>query len=1311
MIHTVRPWLLAAVLPLALGLVGGCDGSAGGDDPPAEQDTKTPLPSVPGAPDSPGAPGATDPEAPGSPAPESQKPRSYTRDLRGGFQEEPGLEGEHTYIVHFAAAPLATYRGGVPGLAATNPAAAGTHGKLDAKSPRSLSYKSYLVGAQDQQVQTIARVTGRSVQALRRYTNAINAVTMRLTQDEARRIARMPGVAFVERDRAVMPETDRGPVFIGAPGIWDGTATGVPSQGEGMTVGIIDSGVAIQVELDGVLTHHPSFDAISGDGYVHTNPLGEGVYLGGCVEHPEWCNSKLIGVYSFLQSQPNPGVDPAAPDDDPLWGFKDTSGHGSHVASTAAGNVLFDVPAIDADGNPSTFAFGRISGVAPRASIVSYKVCAPSCFFSDIAAAVEQAIEDGVVDALNQSIGNSGGSPWASTTAQAFLSARAAGIFVAASAGNDGPGPGTAGRGNSAPWVAGVAATSHDRRFPDKLLTDLAGGDTPAPPALTGLAITGGFGGRIVYARDFPVGNPGEPNFDEPEQCLAPFPAGTFAPDMIVVCDRGTIARVDKGRNVRDGGAGALILGNLSGAAPSVDADPHVIPAIHVDAAQADALRAWLSSGGGHTGTITAAEQPVPDLGVADVMASFSSRGPYDAFDILAPSVAAPGLAIFAAGAQVLFDHPGAPSVSGLFGTIQGTSMASPHVAGSALLMKAVHPDWTDAEVLSAFMTTGHTELRKEDGVTPADPFDYGGGRMRIDLAARAGLVLDQPADGFVLADPAVGGDPRALNVAALVDDECISECSWQRTVRATRSASWTVTASPFLEVTPSSFSLAEGELATLSVTATAEGLPADQHAFGAVTLTADDPDVPVQTLQVVVVPGRSNIGRALSLRATRDTESIALEGLRAVPISALTTSVTGLSRAAVEQRALFEDSDTGSPYDDLEDGVTVMLVPFPDFAEQFIIETFDSAAPDLDLFVGLDLNGDGLPSQDEEFCVSATPPATERCVFELGGDLSGFPPFWVLVQSFRASAPGAQDTFRLATTAVGPDGEGGLSTAGPSGPVPGGESFEARVLWNHDMEDGEIFYARVAFHADAEVSDASFLGNVDLRLERGPDDVVVSVPERARADEVMDVAVHVQPNFTAERRTYDIQVALPEGTTYMPGSADASGGSFEDGSVRFRVTRVPTTPALGKVQELGFRVLVNPAAKGETLFMEQANTVDRPDTVPEGSEAFFGVQAFYFSGFLPPIKDGSEVAAGDIVPVRFQLYDVETKAIVFGAQAIAEVRDASGEVVQLGFFQSLGGELVFDFDTTGLAPGAYTITAQLSDGFAYDMGVTVIAP
>jgi subtilisin family serine protease len=119
-------------------------------------------------------------------------------------------------------------------------------------------------------------------------------------------------------------------------------------------------------------------------------------------------------------------------------------------------------------------------------------------------------------------------------------------------------------------------------------------------------------------------------------------------------------------------------------------------------------------------------------------MATFSSRGPYVGFDWLVPSVTAPGVAIFAAfrnGIEYTF--------------LQGTSMSSPHVAGAMTLVKAVQPDWTDEEVLSALMMTGSDTVREAvdpnefDGpLRNADPLDYGGGRVQLQHAAAIGIVL-----------------------------------------------------------------------------------------------------------------------------------------------------------------------------------------------------------------------------------------------------------------------------------------------------------------------------------------------------------------------------------------------------------------------------------------------------------------------------------------------------------------------------------------------------------------------------------------
>ena len=563
---------------------------------------------------------------------------------------------------------------------------------------------------QTQQTKMLNRMAAQAgaFEVLRTHQHALNAAVVRMSAATARKVQAMPGVLTVERDEPVELSTPTSVPFIGADLVWDGSATGgVPYLGEGVVVGIIDSGINHS---------HPSFAATGADGYTVINPLGDGNYLGECATIPGLCNSKLIGAYTFLDGQTSdPADEILLPGDPPS---ADTDGHGSHVAATAAGSVVANVALPDADGNPGSIVFDRLAGVAPHANVVAYKVCAPSCFFVDIVAAVDQAIRDEIVDVLNHSIGSPAGSPWASSQATAFLNARAAGIFVSNSAGNSGPNAGTAEAAGNAPWVAGVAATTHDRSYPPKFLQDMSGGDTPAPADIFGRSVSGSITANIVYAGDFPTAN-GSANDTQPEQCLDPFPAGTFTADQIVLCDRGSIARVAKGQHVRDGGAGGFILGNTDGGATSVNADSHVIPAIHIDANDAAIMRTWLASGTGHTGTITAVDTAISDPAAGDNLAGFSSRGPYTGFDILAPNTAAPGVDILAAGAELTpgqveligILYAGTPSefpaVAGEYGAIGGTSMSSPHIAGTAALLLQAHPDWSDAEILSAIMTTG----------------------------------------------------------------------------------------------------------------------------------------------------------------------------------------------------------------------------------------------------------------------------------------------------------------------------------------------------------------------------------------------------------------------------------------------------------------------------------------------------------------------------------------------------------------------------------------------------------------------------
>ncbi len=192
--------------------------------------------------------------------------------------------------------------------------------------------------------------------------------------------------------------------------------------------------------IDSGINHaHLSFADVGGDGYNHTNPYGSGVYKGWCIANPSFCNDKLIGAYSL-----NPvGATP-----------EDTDGHGSHTASTSGGNQVDAAIPVGTD----VFTF-TIQGVAPHANIIAYKVCNPGCPGTASVAAVNYAISDGA-DVLNYSISGTD-NPWVDAVDLAFLDAYAAGIFVSASAGNDGPGASTVAK--TGPWNASVAASTHKR--------------------------------------------------------------------------------------------------------------------------------------------------------------------------------------------------------------------------------------------------------------------------------------------------------------------------------------------------------------------------------------------------------------------------------------------------------------------------------------------------------------------------------------------------------------------------------------------------------------------------------------------------------------------------------------------------------------------------------------------------------------------------------------------------------------------------------------------------------------------------------
>ncbi len=743
-----------------------------------------------------------------------------------------------TYIIRLNNPSLAAYRGGIPGLAPTSPRATGA-AKLDVNSPASQAYLDYLAQKRDEFLQQASELVGREIKADRVYDVVYNGLALQLTAEEAAKIATLPMVRKVQKDYMKYPLTDRGPEWIGAPSIWgprnsaDCTADG-GACGEGIIIGVIDTGIN-----DG----HPSFADIGGDGYDHTNPLGSGNYKGWCnPSDPNYdsslqCNDKLIGMYDFV----NDGNGP-----------RDEEGHGSHTASTAAGNFVNDAELI-----APTITFTRtISGVAPHANIIAYRACGPNgCPLSALTDAINQAVADGV-DVINYSIGGPSSNPWTDDDAQAFLDAWDANIFVAASAGNSGPNEATIGSPADAPWLIGVGAATHDRAFANWLV-DMTTDQGTTLPDIEGRSITSGYGpAPIVYAGDY--GNP---------LCKAGiWPSNEFNGE-IVVCDRGEIARVDKSANVAAAGGGGMILANSAAEGNELIADPHSIPSVHITYNDGVKLKNWLANGDtGHTATIAGTQMDI-NTKYADHMAAFSSRGPDPAAPgIVKPDIIGPGVDIFAAVAD-----DGDPSNGPDYGVYSGTSMSSPHLAGAGILMKQAHPGWNPDEIKSAIMTTSkNTGLTEADGATPTTPFSSGAGRVALGNAKDAAMLLEETRANYDNTNPDAGGDPTTLNIASFGQGVCYRTCSWTRTVHnpTGQDMTWTGVFTGTNGLTGSlsttTLSLPANGSASFSLTVDVTGLQPGQWYFGEVMWTENSGLAPDAHFPVAVKVAASTDDRMI---------------------------------------------------------------------------------------------------------------------------------------------------------------------------------------------------------------------------------------------------------------------------------------------------------------------------------------------------------------------------------------------------------------------------------------------------------------
>ncbi|GAB3735795.1 hypothetical protein GCM10028794_15670 [Silanimonas algicola] len=930
--------------------------------------------------------------------------------------------GRSTWIVRFAEPALASYTGEVvaPGdasLAATSPVATGAS-RLDMASPAVQAYRQALADRREARLDVASARLGRPLEPLFVYDAVLNGVALSLSADEAAVVAAVPGVAGVERERIDRLQDDVSTALVNAPDVWSG-ATGVASRGEGVVVGIIDSGIN---------PSHPSFAAVSPvDGYVHTNPKGR--FLGLCATGVATCNAKLIGVWDMStgsgDSEANNGVD--------------RNGHGTHVAGIAVGNPVNVVRPL-AGGGQLAYA---IRGVAPRANVISYKACEGEdvgCPGSWTLAALNQAVIDGV-DVINYSIGGSNASPWSRSDSLAMLDARNAGIVVAVSAGNSGPDGATVRSPSDAPWVLSVANTTHGRRYANRLR--LSGGGTAAPNGgvMVGQGLTGGVGpAPLVRDPQHPLCSQGTGDVSLPVTGASnPWPAGRWS-GQVVVCDRGVQARVAKSNNVRlAGGAGTVLL-NRAAEGESTVGDEHSLPTTHLGWADAQALLRWLGTGSGHTARIEGIAVETEPAN-ADILSASSARGPSIVLPgVIKPDLAAPGSSILSAS------HEGSGDA-----VLSGTSMASPHVAGAAALLRGAKPAWRADQIISALMGTARTTVTRRAGGEPVSGHEQGAGRIDVARASRAPLGLVVPPGQFA----AASASPSSLNLPSLVFDGCAPACpSLTRTVTdLVGGGRYAVSVSGLegVTLTPSetTFSIGAGASKALQFNARVddpglygrwlygslrllrEGAGADEALTWPVALRAPVPGLPGAQVR--------------SVDSDRGVFELSLPGLGLASPDArfAGTRLVGLTTT---RYTLGADPTPANRYDNLATGVGWHAISVPAPADgrparhRIEVELQAPGGTQAALIVG---NG-GFPGARNQICESAN-----RCVLDI--EHSGDPApqvYWAMVWNRSGSG---DFTVRHSVLPLVPAASGEVARLTATGPgnAAAGQGSIVRVAWS----------------------------------------------------------------------------------------------------------------------------------------------------------------------------------------------------------------------------------------------------------------------
>jgi hypothetical protein len=835
--------------------------------------------------------------------------------------------GAGTYIVTLTERPAASYAGGVDGLKATRP---GRGERFDRTRAEVAAYARHLRSRQDALLDRVGNPT-----VLYRYTTALNGFAAELDAEQVEQVRDADGVALVERSSKQRVDTTDSPDFLGLPETWDRLG-GRSGAGRGTVIGVVDTGI---------WPENPAFSGLPQQrpGAAQGLPRFHGACAAAAQWAPDDCNDKIVSARYFVRGF---GADAVARSD--FLSARDGSGHGSHVAATAAGN---DEVRVKVEGQT----FGDASGMAPGARLAAYKACwaAPDpeddgCTTPDAVAAIDRAVADGVdvisyaASGTHQTVADSVG--------LAFLHASAAGVFVATSGGNDGPGAGSV--KHAAPWVTTVAASTHRPR---------QGAAVVGGQEYVGAMVSDRRVSRTGLVRGADVAAPGA-SVAAARICEIGALDSRRVQGRIVLCQRGTTARVDKSAAVEQAGGVGMILANAT--PDSLDADFHAVPTVHVDVVAARRINAYIDA----TDEPTAVLDPTAS-GAAEVpqVAEFSGRGPSSATDgdVLKPDLTAPGVGVVAAVAP--------PSGSDrLWDLASGTSVSTAHVAGLAALVASEKPTWSPAAIKSAMMTTAF------DVEGPVRPFSQGAGHVDPTRFLDPGLVLDTDlgeytsflagqgfaaADGSEVADTPIDGSD--LNLPSIAVGDLTGRVRVKRRVTnvsaTTEAYAARVTGLDGIRASaePRTLELAPGESATLTITfQVAPTATFGSYARGELVLTGLTHDVRVP---VALRPQR--VSAAPEVTGSGATGSVEVRGVSGShdPVDLQPLGLVGASPVGITLEP--GPFDTADPEADADTERFPVRVPSGTDLTRFEVDGHNSG-DDLDLYV---YRGDELVAQSAQ--------------------------------------------------------------------------------------------------------------------------------------------------------------------------------------------------------------------------------------------------------------------------------------------------------------------------------------------------------